>query len=98
MNHQFSQTRVRGRTVLAVAGATALTLVIGAPVQGGDELIVASRGNGMILRFDAYTGAYLGVFTDGPTTGVPDPGGIYFPADGSLYISSSSGTTVAEAD
>ncbi len=51
--------------------------------QAGD-LLVSSRFSDNVLRYDATTGAYVGVFAQG--NGLDNPNGIAYGPDGHLYV------------
>lgn len=65
--------------------------------QGTESLFVASRGTGQILKFDARTGAYSAPLVDLSSV-IPSPGGMFGPAGGNLYVSTTSGSTVVEVN
>jgi len=51
--------------------------------SGGGDLLVSSRFSNNVLRFDARTGAFVGVFASG--SGLLNPNGIAYGPDGNLY-------------
>lgn len=53
------------------AGSGGLDGPAGMFITPNDELLVLSWHNNRILRYDADTGAFLGVFLDGVTAGIP---------------------------
>ena len=64
--------------VLGVVAASAL------PQLRADTLVVADANSAVIRRYDATTGAYLGVFASGG--GLTTPAGLAFGRDGNLYV------------
>src|SRR5262245_5809965 len=48
------------------------------------DLLVSSRFTSKVLRFDAHTGLFLGVFASGH--GLANPNGIAYGPDGNLYV------------
>lgn len=76
----FWQWRARAATIILAAG---LLLPIPTGVVDGD-MFVSSRFSNNILRYDQDTGAFLGVFAQGPE--LLNPNGIAFGPDQSLYV------------
>ena len=70
--------------VLGVVAAGAL------PQLQADTLVVADANSAVIRRYDATTGAYLGVFASGG--GLTAPAGLVFGRDGNLYVGDRAGT------
>jgi DNA-binding beta-propeller fold protein YncE len=54
----------------------------------GDVVYVSSFNNDTVLKFDADTGAALGVFVSAGSGGLNGPTGLTFGPDGNLYVSS----------
>ena len=50
------------------------------------DLLVASRANGRVLRYDGTTGAYVGDFVSAGSGGLESPIGLTFGPDGNLYV------------
>ncbi|NOT32217.1 MAG: hypothetical protein HOP15_17365 [Planctomycetes bacterium] len=62
-----------------------LTLAVFAPrIAAQDTLYVTSRNTDEVLRYDATSGAFLGVFASG--SGLDNPVGLTFGPDGHLYV------------
>ncbi len=54
-----------------------------APALAGD-LLISSRFSNNVLRYDAESGAFIGVFATG--SGLANPNGIAYGPDGNLYV------------
>jgi DNA-binding beta-propeller fold protein YncE len=76
---------------LALAGWLGLVLP-----DARADLLVSSRGNDRILRYDETTGAFLGVFASGPE--LVAPAGMAFGPDKNLYVSSNGTNEVLRYD
>lgn len=63
-------------------------MVFGPAIEDGQglDLYVASARNGMILRYDGTTGAFLGEFVASGVGGLDHPIGLTFGPDGNLYV------------
>lgn len=53
-------------------------------LAAGQDLLVSSRFANAVLRYDANTGAFKGVFASG--SGLANPNGIAYGPDGNLYV------------
>lgn len=53
-------------------------------IAGAGDLLVSSRFTNNVLRYDAQTGAFIGVFATG--NGLANPNGIAYGPDGNLYV------------
>ncbi len=58
----------------------------------GQDLLVSSRFTNNILRYDASTGAFRGVFAQGPE--LANPNGIAYGPDGNLYVGLGDGNAI----
>ena len=63
------------------------TLIVGL-AQAANVVYVSSFDNDSVLKFDADTGAFLGVFVPAGSGGLNGPTGLTFGPDGHLYVSS----------
>jgi sugar lactone lactonase YvrE len=64
---------------------TGLLLALASKIDA-QELLVTSRNGDQVLRYDAASGAFLGVFASG--NGLDNPVGLTFGPDGHLYVAS----------
>lgn len=69
--------------VTALAASTATLLLAASTARAGD-LLVSSRFSDNVLRYDANTGDFIGVFATGH--GMDNPNGIAYGPDGNLYV------------
>src|SRR6185436_467470 len=74
--------RLRARSVVVLTLAT-IVLSPASTLSAGD-LLVSSRFNSRVLRYNAATGTFVGVYASG--WGVANPNGIAFGPDGNLYV------------
>jgi DNA-binding beta-propeller fold protein YncE len=83
---------------VAFVGVVAGLGVVGtaAPEAYGSDLLAASWSVNAVVRFDAVSGAYEGVFASGG--GLNRPSGLAFGPDGDLYVSSFSTSSVLRYD
>lgn len=70
------------------ACVVALLLALAAPLADAAGLFVSNASGDDVLRFDAGSGAFLGVFVPAGSGGLDNPGGLAFGPDGNLYVSS----------
>src|SRR5262245_47409243 len=76
-----------------------ILVLIAAPVLAAGDLLVASFGNDRVMRYDAETGAFKGVFVPTGSGGLTDPEGLALgPQDGDLYVSSYDTNSVLHYD
>src|SRR5438552_2151133 len=76
----FMSARRYSRIAIAVG---VVCLVSAAGARAGD-LLVSSRFSSKVLRYDAQTGSFIGVFATGH--GMANPNGIAYGPDGNLYV------------
>jgi len=73
-----------------------LVVLIGALSAGGSalgqDMLVSSRFTNNILRYDSITGAFRGVFAQGPE--LANPNGIAYGPDGNLYVGLGDGNRI----
>ena len=80
---------MRTRLLLVVLGLLASLLAAPAPAPAlAAGLFVSSVDTDNVLRFDATTGAFVGVFVPAGSGGLDNPGGLAFGPDGNLYVAS----------
>jgi len=75
--------------------AWALAATATSRIAAGD-LLVSSRFNSHVLRFDAATGRFVGVFASG--YGMANPNGIAYGPDGNLYVGNGDQPRVLKLD
>jgi len=76
--------------------APLLAFVAATPALGQEELLVTSRFSDQVLRYDAASGALLGVSAAGG--GLDNPVGLTFGPDGDLYVASGDTNQVLRYD
>ena len=81
----------RRRSVAPLLVAS-LIAAAGGSARADVSLLVSSSGDGEVLRYNATTGAYLGVFAQDPGT----PSGLTYGLDGNLYVTNLSTSTVEQ--
>ena len=69
------------RTAVA---ASVLFAALALPARAHGDLLVSSRFTDNVLRYDAHTGAFKGVFAAG--NGLDNPNGIAYGPDERLYV------------
>ncbi len=75
-----------------------LALVLSGPLVAADELIVASAGTDELLRYDASSGAFLGLLVTAQSGGLQSPGDAMYGLDGHWWLVSESTGEVLKYD
>jgi DNA-binding beta-propeller fold protein YncE len=77
------RSKLRVRVIVVLVGVM-FALEAGVAVAGPLELLVASRGNNQVLRYDAMTGDFIDVFVSGGA--LDDPSGLAQGANGDIFV------------
>jgi len=83
--------------ILFLEGGTPPT-VTPTPTPDEYDLLVCSRDNDSILRYDGETGNFIHVFVTAGEAGLDNPSGMEIGPDGNLYVGSSNGREVLRYD
>jgi DNA-binding beta-propeller fold protein YncE len=96
LDHRVIEYTISGTHIgnFVAPGAGLLDHPTGLVFMPGGDLLVASRNNNRILRYDGTTGAFIGQFVGAGSGGLTSPFGLAYGPNGNLFVTSDPGSVI----